>query len=147
MGGKRISSQELQIIESLRKEGLTDREIGSRLNRSEVAIKNIRFKKRILTKAIDQNEALAKQRDELIQEIQFLQTVDASYTEEINNLEKRKRNLEASIRTDQGILEQKLSSALVDLKNQKPELFQFNVSDQVDRIVKFFMSDPSRIEL
>ena len=47
MGGRRTTKQELEQIEILTEEGLTNREIGEKLSRSETAIRNIRFKKNL----------------------------------------------------------------------------------------------------
>ena len=65
MGGKRISKEELQQVEIFIDEGLTNREIGERLDRSEAGIRNIRYRKGLVKTAEDESKVLFQQRDEL----------------------------------------------------------------------------------
>ena len=65
MGGKRISKEELQQVETFIAEGLTNREIGERLDRSEAGIRNIRYRKGLVNKAEEESKVLFQRRDEL----------------------------------------------------------------------------------
>jgi len=74
MGGRRTTKEELTQIEALTKEGLTCKEISQRLSRSEVAIRNLRYKKRLVKKAEDETRVLFQQRDELSNVVRNLHT-------------------------------------------------------------------------
>lgn len=63
--GKRYSKEELEHIESLVSEGLTNREIAIRLERPEAGIRNLRYRQGLKNKAKNETRKLFKQRDTL----------------------------------------------------------------------------------
>jgi hypothetical protein len=135
MEGKRTTKQELEQIEALTKEGLTTKEIAERLNRSEVAIRNLRFKKRLVPRLRDETAILLKQKSELTNSIEALQNQKASLVYELNSLTNKKQTIEAAIKTDRILLEQTLAKALTALKQQKPEIFYMTGAEQTALIV------------
>ena len=140
MGGRRTTKQELEQIEALTSEGLTTREIAERLNRSEAAIRNLRYKKRLAPILRSETAVLQKQKNDLTSKVKALQYQKASLIYELNDLKKKKQNLEAAIKTDKFILEQTLAKALLNLKQQRPELFYMTQQDQIASIVKLFLT-------
>ncbi|MCW4044847.1 MAG: hypothetical protein NWE94_04950 [Candidatus Bathyarchaeota archaeon] len=123
MGGKRTTKQELEQIEALTSEGLTTREISTRLNRTEAAIRKLRYKKRLAPILRSETATLLKKKNDLASSIKLLQNQKASLIYELNSLMNKKQTIEASINTDKILLELTLAKALYNLKQQKPELF------------------------
>ena len=140
MGGRRTTKQELEQIEILTEEGLTNREIGEKLSRSETAIRNIRFKKNLPARVKNENGKLLQQKTELTKETKTLLSQKASLTNEVNSLMKTKQNIEGAIKTDKILLEQTLTKALVNMKQQRPDLFYMTGTDQIVRLVSVFMN-------
>jgi IS30 family transposase len=136
MGGRRTTRQEMEQIEALTKEGLTTREIAERLNRSEAAIRNLRYKKRLAPRLQDETAVLLKQKFELTKSLKTLQNQKASLVYELNNLNNRKQTIEAALRIDKVLLEQTLAKALIGLKQQRPDLFYMTGADQIVMILK-----------
>ena len=139
MGGRRTTKRELEQIEALTKEGLTTREIALKLNRSEAAIINLRYKKRLGARLQDENAILQKQKLELTNGIKTLQNQKPSLVYELNSLNNKKQTLEAAIKTDKILLEQTLTKALINLKLQKPELFYMTGAEQIASIVSLIV--------
>jgi len=78
MGGKRTTKEELAQLEALTKEGLTCKEIGQKLGRSSSAIRNLRYKKHLITRTKDEIKLLFQQKEELQgQKSMLLHEVDA----------------------------------------------------------------------
>ena len=138
MGGKRISEEELQQIEVLVDEGLTNREIAQKLGRSEAGIRNLRYRKKLVTKAEDESKVLFQQRDQLRNAVWNLQGQKNFLTQEITGLRKEKDKLEASINTDKTLLQGVLAQALVNLKQQRPDLFILTGQDQIVSLARIF---------
>ena len=139
MGGRRISEEELQQIEVWVEEGLTNREIAQRLDRSEAGIRNIRFRKGLVTAAEDESKILFQQRDQLRNVVWTLQGQKTVLVTEINSLKNEKERLEASIKTDKTILQRVLAQALSNLKQQRPDLFILTGQDQLVSFVRLLL--------
>ena len=77
----------------------TCREIAQKHNRSPAAIRNLRYKKHIVTKAQDETKVLFQQRDALSNTVKALQGQKAMLIYEVDNLKKEKEKLEAAIKT------------------------------------------------
>ena len=93
MGGKRTTKEELAQLEALTKEGLTAREIAEKLGRSPAAIRNLRFKKHLVTRMKDEIKILFQQRDELSNTVKTLQGQKSMLTCEVDGLRKEKEKL------------------------------------------------------
>ncbi|MGA2768176.1 MAG: hypothetical protein ABSF24_07675 [Candidatus Bathyarchaeia archaeon] len=139
MGGRRTSKEELAQLEALTKEGLTARDIAQKLDRSPAAIRNLRYKKHLVTRAQDETKALFHQRDELINIVKFLQGEKASLAFEVEYLRKERARLEAAIATDKARLEETLAQALKNLKIQRPDLFTLSGPEQIAMLLKVFL--------
>jgi len=70
--GNRYSKEELGSIEPLILEGLTNREIASRLGRSEAGIRNVRYRHKLKRKTEDSIRHLHLQKEKIESEINEL---------------------------------------------------------------------------
>jgi len=139
MGGKRASKQELAQLETLTREGLTCREIGQKLGRSTVAIRNLRYKKHLVARAEDETKALFQQRDELNKIVKNLQGEKRVPDFKLDYLKTEKERLEATIQTDRGLLQETLIQGLINLKQQRPDLFTLSGPEQIAMLLKVFL--------
>ena len=143
MGGKRSSKQELAQLETLTKEGLTCKEIGQKLGRSAAAIRNLRHKKNLVSRIQDETKALFQQRDELNSVVKNLQGQKRGLSFELDCLKKEKERLEAVIRADKAfdkaLVQETLSQALMNLKQQRPDLFTLSGPEQMAMLLKVFL--------
>ena len=139
MGGKRASKQELAQIETLTKEGLTCREIGQQVGRSPAAIRNLRHKKNLIFRIEDETKALFQQRDELNKIVKNLQGEKRALDFKLDYLRTEKEKLEATIQTDKGLLQETLTRALMNLKQQRPDLFTLSGVEQMAMLLKVFL--------
>ena len=131
MGGRRTSKEELQQIEVLAEEGLTNREIAQKLGRSEAGIRNIRFRKGLVSKTENESKVLFQQRDQLRNAVWNLQGQKGLLVQEITNLRKEKEKIKAMINTDKILLQNILAQSLMNLKQQRPDLFVLTGQDQL----------------
>lgn len=140
MGGRRTTKDELPQIEALTKEGLTNREIAEKLNRTPAAIRNLRYKKHLAARAKDETKTLFQQRDGLLQAVKALQTQKTSLAYEVDGLRKEKQKLEVIIFGDKIQLQEALSQALINLKQWNPALFYMTGQDQMTSLIKTIVS-------
>jgi len=126
--GKRYAREEIKQIQAMVTDGLTDREIATRLNRSEDGIRNIRHRSRMKAETTKSLQTLQHDEKQLSRRVSNLQM-------ELVSLEARRKNIQKVIRTEEGTLNQRLQSALIKLKEVKPELFQITVEEQIGKIV------------
>jgi hypothetical protein len=101
---------------------LTAGEIVQKLHRSPGAIRNLRYKKHLVTRVQDESKALFHQRDELINVVKSLQGQKTSLAFEVEYLKKEKGRLGAVIAIDKARLEETLAQALMNLKNAEARL-------------------------
>ena len=139
MGGRRTSKEELQQIEVLVDEGLTNREIAEKLGRSEAGIRNIRFRKGLVTAAEDESKVLFQQRNDLKRLVVNLNEQKTSLDTEVERLKNEKEKLEATINANKSELYRVLAQALVNLKQQRPDLFILTGQDQMVSLVRLFL--------
>jgi predicted transcriptional regulator len=136
MGGKRTTKEELAQLEALTKEGLTAREIAQKLGRSPAPIRNLRYKKHLITRAEDETKILFQQRDELVNMVKSFQGQKTSLAFEMEYLRKEKGRLGAAIATDKTRLKETLAQALINLKFQRPDLFTLSGPEQIAMLLK-----------
>jgi ribosomal protein L28 len=136
MGGRRITKDELGQMETLTEEGLTTREIAEKLDRSQAAIRNLRYKNRLVSRAKNETRRLFQQKDKLKNEVEALQNRKASLKLELEGLKIDKKKLEDIILMDRFLLEQTLSQALINLKAKRPDLFTLTKADQIGLLLK-----------
>ena len=138
MGGRRISKEEHQQIETFIDEGLTNREIAEKLGRSKDGIRNIRYRKGLVNKAESESKVLFQKRDELNGIVGSLNWQKTLLTTEVNGLRKEKKKLEASINANKSELYGVLAQALMNLKMQRPDLFYLTGQDQKVALTRLF---------
>jgi ParB-like chromosome segregation protein Spo0J len=138
MGGRRTSKEELMQLEAMTEEGLTIREIAERLGRSEAGIRNLRYRKGLVRKAEDETKVLFQQRDELKSIVDTLLGQRTLLANEVDSLKKKKQKLEATINMDKIQLYGVLAQALVNLKQQRPDLFILTGQDQMVSLIRLF---------
>jgi len=136
MGGKRTSKEELAQLEALTNEGLTCREIAQRLGRSPAAIRNLRYKKHLVSRAQDETKALFQQRDELNSIVRALQGQKTMLATQVDGLKKEKEKLESIITADKVLLEGTLAQGLTNLKQRRPDLFTLSGPEQIGMILR-----------
>ena len=139
MGGRRTTKAELAQLEALTKEGLTARDIAQKLDRSPAAIRNPRYKKHLAIRVQDETKALFQQRDELNRIVMGLQGQKTVVSYELDRLRTEKERLEATIRTDRGLLQETLTQGLMNLKQQRPDLFTLSGPEQIAMLLKAFL--------
>ena len=139
MGGKRSSKEELQQIEVLVEEGLTNREIAEKLGRSEAGIRNFRYRKGLVKKAKDESKVLFQQRDELEKIVGIVTGQKVVLSTKVLGLRKEKEKLEALINANKSELYRVLAQALTNLKQQRPDLFILTGQDQIVSLARLFL--------
>jgi len=132
--GTRYSRQELEQIKALASEGLTNTEIATRLNRTEAGIRNIRHRLKLEADTRDTIQSLLQERDALKKEITDHKRTSSELSYEIKTLQQRKEDLSKAISIDEETLNNKLIPALARLKDQKPELFNITLEEQIGKI-------------
>ena len=139
MGGKRTTKEELAQLEVLTKEGLTAKDIAQKLGRSQAAIRNLRYKKRLVARAEDETKALFQQRDELNSVVKNLQVQKNVLSYELDYLRTEKEKLEAAITSARSCLQETLAQRLTNLKWQRPDLFTLSGPEQIAMLLKVFL--------
>ena len=125
--GRRYTPEEIQQIQALIDEGLTNRQIAARFNRSEAGIRNIRYRNKLKTETTKNIQTLLHQERELNTQISRLQ-------KEVEILATRREKIQLVLRVQEQILNKKLQKALTRLKDTKPELFQISAQEQLGKL-------------
>jgi len=93
MGGRRTTKEELAQLEALTKEGLTCKEVGQKLGRSPSAIRNLRYKKHLITQTKNEIKTLIQQKDELSSTVKTLQAQKTTLVFEVDGFKREKEKL------------------------------------------------------
>ena len=139
MGGRRTTKEEFAQLESLTREGLTCREIAQKLARSPAAIRNLRYRKHLAARAEDETKALFKRRDELSNVVKNLQGQKTVLGYELDYLRTEKERFDAAIKTDKALLQGTLAQGLMNLKQQRPDLFTLSGPEQITMLLKVLL--------
>ena len=126
--GRRYTPEEIQQIQALIEEGLTNRQIATWLNRSEAGIRNIRHRTKLKT---DTTKTLQT----LIQDERELKTQASRLQREVEALTTRREKIQTVLRIEEQALNQRLHIALIKLKDIKPELFHITGEEQLGKLV------------
>ena len=135
--GNRYSKEESSQIESLVAEGLTNREIASKLGRSEAAVRNLRYRTKLQKKTRDDIGSLSRLKEKLESEIGELNQTKTSLSNDVRSLEERKEHLENLL--TQESTEKKMEDKLMELKLEKPELFYISGEEQIAKLAGYFV--------
>ena len=126
----RYSREELKEIKSLLAQGLSSREIGSRLDRSEAGIKNVLYRFGLRRQLVDSIRLLCQKKEGLESKINELTQRKAILSSEWAGLEDKKERLESVLREKSESLKRKIEWKLLGLKIEKPELFYLSSQEQ-----------------
>jgi hypothetical protein len=125
--GRRYTPEEIQRIQALIDESLTNREIATRLDRSEAGIRNIRHRTQLKTKKKRSLETLRQDEVTLTGQVTQLRRY-------IQKLETRRKTIQQALNTEEQALDTKLQRALSKMKDEKPELFNITFEEQIAKI-------------
>ncbi len=122
--GKRYTKQEISQIQTLTREGHTIKQIAKTLGRPEAGIRNIRHRNKLKTKTKKTLETLRHDERILTRRVTKLNM-------DIRTLTRKKQDLQKALNTDEQTLDSKLQRALYKMRDQKPELFNITLEDQI----------------
>ena len=125
--GKRYTREEIEQIQALTTEGLTDHEIAERLGRTENAIRNVRHRINLQTETRQSLKSLQRERATLNDKV-------AKLRRETRILQARREDVSNALRIEEEALYQKLQAALRKMKDHRPELFYTSVEEQIGKI-------------
>lgn len=134
--GNRYSKDELGSIEPLILEGLTNREIASRLGRSEAGLRNVRYRLRLKRKTGDSIRHLQLQKEKAESEIDELNQTKTRLSANVKLLEEKKKHL---LTFNEELAKKKIEETLINLKIEKPELFNISAEEQIAKLVGHFV--------
>ena len=125
--GRRYTDEEIQQIQTLIGKGHSNRDIAIRLNRSEAGIRNIRHRNKLKTDTKKTLQTLLQNEKELKAQLSHLQR-------EVKALTTRRDKIQTILRTEEQTFNQRLQTALIRLKENKPELFRINIEEQLGKL-------------
>ena len=137
--GIRYSKEEMDQIQSLVAEGLTSREIASKLGRPEAGIRNIRYRLNLRRRLEDNITSLNKQQKDLQSKINELEKTIEHLTNEIEILEKKKEQYKSLLNSNKESIKKMMEDHLIELKKEKPELFSITEEEQIAKLVGNFV--------
>jgi len=126
--GHRYTQEEINQIQALIDEGLTNRDIAIKLSRSEAGIRNIRHRTKLKTDTTKTIQTLRQQERELKAQTSRLQR-------EVDTLATRRDTIRSVLRIEEQALNQRLQNALARLKDHKPELFHITAEEQLGKLL------------
>lgn len=125
--GKRYSRDEIKEIQSLTEEGLTSNEIANRLGRPEAGVRNIRYRLKMKSGTRKSLKQLRKDQRVLGEKVN-------RFKWDIHSLNSKKKDIEKALQIDEATLNTRLQSALRRLKDERPDLFQITLEEQLGKI-------------
>ena len=125
--GKRYTEQEKHRIQELVDQGHTDESIAHRLGRSTNAVRNYRHRTNIRSK-----ETITLQ--QIKQEIQELTRQNQETNIQFRQLEAKRDQVKQALQIEEKIFHNKLETALIKLRDMKPELFTITIQDQINKL-------------
>ena len=114
-------------IQALTEEGLTSNDIALQLERPEAGIRNLRHRMKLKTTTKETAKSLR-------QDIRQLKHTKARLTQNVASMERRHREVSKSLQVDEARLKERLTIALTKMKDQKPELFQITLEEQIGKL-------------
>jgi hypothetical protein len=132
--GRRLTSEERGQIKSLVSEGLKNREIAERLDRSEAAVRNIRYRENLKTETANQLPELTRQRRQLQSEVAQLTQRRNILLAENRGIQTRSDQTSKTLQLDEETLKTRIQSTLTELKWRQPQLFFITGQEQLNRL-------------
>lgn len=99
--GKRYTREEIEQIQAMVTEGLTDRQIAIRLDRTENGIRNFRYRMKLKTETSESLQTLQHDEKQLSHRVSNLQI-------ELASIESRRHNIQKTLRTEEEALNKRL---------------------------------------
>lgn len=130
MMGKQYSRDEISQTKALIDEGLSNREIASKLGRPEAGIRNLRYRQGLKKKSEAGIEMLLEQKDMLGNQVSELRRKKTELLRSVESLEKRKETVETILGLDKFLLRSTFINVLTRLRVERPELFVLNEQEQ-----------------
>jgi len=125
--GRRYTPEEIQQIQTFIDEGLTNRQIATKLSRSEAGIRNIRHRNNFKTD-------VTKTLQSLLQNVRELKAQASRLQREIDTLTTRRDEIQSVLGIEEQTLNQILQTTLTRLKDKKPELFRITIEEQLGKL-------------
>ena len=137
--GSRYSREEMDQIKDLIMQDLSNREIASKLGRSEAGIRNIRYRLSLKRKTRDELESLRTIKEKLEGEIAELNQTKTELFNDVWSLEEKKEHYKTLLNQDEESMKKKTEDRLIKLKLEKPELFSITGEEQLVILVGYFL--------
>ena len=138
MPGQHYSNDEVQMLMSLKKQGLPYREIARRMGRSQAGVRNQFFRKGMIQRTRSEVQTLHEKKTTLEEDVDTLQfrltqleRQHGELSKSISNLDKRREAIQQLISLDRNSLEQTLLSGLITLKQKRPSLFALSQQEEL----------------
>ena len=125
--GKRYTEQEKHRIQELADQGHTDESIAQQLGRSTNAIRNIRHRTSIKTRETKTIQQLIHEKKELTRQTQ-------ETDKQLRQLQARRDKVKQALSVEETLLNKKIETALIRLRDRKPELFTITIQDQINKL-------------
>ena len=147
MPGQHYSNDEVQMMVTLKKQGLPYREIARRVGRSQAGVRNQFFRKGMIQRTRSEVQTLYEKKTTLEEDVGTLQfrltQLEGQHGElsrSISSLEKRREKIQRMISLDRNSLERLLLSGLITLRQKRPSLFILNQQEQLAFITKTILN-------
>lgn len=118
---------------------MSSREIAQRLGRADAGIRNIRHRLKLKINARNQLQSLRREKAELEKKVQELRRDQTLETLHLNALQNKSQEARIWLGLDTLTLQQKLQTALIEVKNKKPELFYITGTEQIAKLTTYFL--------
>ena len=125
--GKRYTKEEISQIQALTIEGLSSREIANKFGRPEAGIRNLRHRMKLKTTTKETINSLRH-------EIKQLKQEKTGLLRDISSMKSRRTDISKALKTDEATLQQRLVVTLSKMKDEKPELFNITLEEQIGKI-------------
>jgi len=137
--GVRCSKEDVDQIRSLVAEGLTSREIGAKLGRSEAGVRNIRYRLNFRRRLENNIKSLHEQEKKMKAQISELGETTKHLSDDIKSLEEKKERYESLLNSAEASIRDMIEDKLIALKIEKPQLFQITGEEQIAKLVEYFL--------
>jgi hypothetical protein len=94
----------------------------------------MRHRRKLKTNTQHQLQSLLQEKAELAKKVQELRRSQAQETLQLSSLQNKRQETTAYSALDEQTLQQKLQTALIELKTKKPELFYITETEQIAKL-------------
>ena len=115
--------------------GLRARDIATKINISEAEIRNIRHRLKLIAETKEKLPTLLEEKNHLYQVLEELHRRQTVMSQQIREIEERREQVSTLLSAEEESLKEKLTQTLIELKNQKPELFYISNEEQIGKLI------------